>query len=189
VTSRSGCDDDEALIGGDKFRVSVSRRRSAVKQEDVVRVLKDPLAQELLHSPLLAHFAYNGSDEFPRVIPIGYHWTGSHFVVCTPPNAPKVAALQTNPKVALTVDRNTQPPHVLLARGNASVDIVDGIPSEYLEASRKYIPPEQWDAFKARVRTLYKQMARITVTPNWAKLLDFETRLPIALEQLLGQQG
>lgn len=34
-----------------------------------------------------------------------------------------------------------------------------------------------------------KQVARIAITPYWAKLLDFETRLPIALEQLLGNKA
>jgi hypothetical protein len=99
-----------------------------------------------------------------------------------------VRALQTNPKVALTVDTDTQPPHVLLVRGTASVEIVDGIPAEYFEASKKYIPVEQWQAFEVQVRDLYKQMARITITPDWAKLLDFETRLPIAVEQIVAQR-
>ncbi|HEY8736949.1 MAG TPA: pyridoxamine 5'-phosphate oxidase family protein [Candidatus Dormibacteraeota bacterium] len=159
-----------------------------MRREDIVDILDDPLAQELLHSPLLAHLAYNGRDGYPRVIPIGYQWRGGQFIVCTASNAPKVRALQTNPKVALTVDTDTQPPHVLLVRGTASVEIVDGIPAEYFEASKKYIPVEQWQAFEVQVRDLYKQMARITITPDWAKLLDFETRLPIAVEQIVAQR-
>jgi len=153
-----------------------------------VRVLSDPLAQELLHSPLLTRLAYNGSDGYPRVVPVGYHWSGAQFIVCTATNAPKVRALQANARVALTVDTDTQPPHVLLVRGTASVTIVDGIPSEYLEASKKFIAPEQWSAFLAQVRGLYKQMARIVITPDWAKLLDFETRFPIAVEHLVAQR-
>jgi len=47
---------------------------------------------------------------------------------------------------------------------------------------------EQWQAFEVQVRDLYKQMARITITPDWAKLLDFETRLPIAVEQIVAQR-
>ena len=160
-----------------------------MRREDVADVLKDPLAQELLHSRLLARLAYNGVDGHPRVIPIGYHWSGGQFVVCTASNAPKVRALQTNPKVALTVDTDTMPPQVLLVRGTASVEMVDGIPAEYLEASKKYIPEEQWQAFEVEVRKLYKQMARITIVPDWAKLLDFETRLPIAVEQIAAQRS
>jgi hypothetical protein len=159
-----------------------------VRREDVVDVLNDPLAQELVHSPLLARLAYNGGDGYPRVIPIGYQWSGGQFIVCTASNAPKVRALQINPKVALTVDTDTQPPQVLLVRGTASVEIVDGIPAEYLDASKKYIPEQQWQGFEVQVRGLYKQMARITITADWAKLLDFETRLPIAVEQLVAQR-
>lgn len=159
-----------------------------MKREAVLDVLGDPLAQALLHSRVLARLAYNGSDGYPRVVPIGYFWRGGEFIVCTAVNAPKVRALQINPKVALTVDTEAQPPHILLVRGTASVEIVDGVPPEYLEASKRYVPPEQWQEFEVQVRGLYEQMARITITPDWAKLIDFETRLPIALEQILAQR-
>jgi hypothetical protein len=32
-------------------------------------------------------------------------------------------------------------------------------------------------------------MARITITPEWAKLIDFETTLPSAVEELVLQQA
>lgn len=153
--------------------------------EDVMEVLSDPLAQEMLHSPLLARMAYIGIDGTPRAIPIGYLWKGAEFVMCTASNAPKVRALQANPKAALTIDTDTQPPHILLVRGTTAVEIVDGVPSEYLEASWKVIPEEERAAFETQVRALYKQMARITLRPEWAKLIDFETRLPIAIQHLV----
>ena len=96
-----------------------------------------------------------------------------------------VSALSTNPKVALTVDTNAFPPHVLLVRGTAAIDIVDGVPPEYLAASRKAVGPDQWDSFEAQVRAMYKQMARIKITPLWAKVLDFETRFPTPIEKLI----
>jgi len=34
------------------------------------------------------------------------------------------------------------------------------------------------DRFDAQVRALYEQMTVITVTPEWARLLDFETTAP-----------
>ena len=40
-------------------------------------------------------------------------------------------------------------------------------------------------AFEAQVRGLYQQMVRITIEPQWAKLLDFETRLPTPVENLI----
>ena len=107
--------------------------------------------------------------------------------MCTASKAYKVKALAANPKVALTIDTDAQPYRALLVRGTASVEIVDGVPSEYLEASRKSLNDEQqFRAFEAAVRSLYKQMARISIAPEWAKLLDFETRLPSAAEQLMG---
>jgi Pyridoxamine 5'-phosphate oxidase len=156
-----------------------------VQHEMVMTVLRDPLAQELLHSPLLARLGYNGLDGSPRVVPIGYLWAGTSFITCTAAKAPKVRALTANPKVAMTIDTDTQPPHVLLVRGTASIEIVDGVPDDYLEASRKGLPPEEWSAFEDQVRSVYPQMARITIRPEWAKLLDFETRLPSALEELV----
>jgi hypothetical protein len=72
-----------------------------------------------------------------------------------------------------------------LVRGNASIDIVNGVPDEYVEASRRITPAEEMPAWEAGVRSLYKQMAQITVEPTWAKLLDFETTIPKAVEGLV----
>jgi hypothetical protein len=93
--------------------------------------------------------------------------------------------LAADPKVALTVDTTAFPPQVLLVRGTASMDIVDGVPDEYLKASRRYVGDEGMAAFEAQVRGLYKRMARIAIAPTWAKLLDFETTLPSAVEALM----
>lgn len=158
-----------------------------MQKSTIIAVLNDPLAQELMSSSIPARLAYTGTDGFPRVVPISFHWNGSEIVVCTVPNAPKVRALEASPNVALTVDTNAFPPHVLLVRGTSSVEVVDGVPSEFLEANRKLVDPDHWDSFEAEVRGLYKQMARITIVPEWAKLLDFKTRLPSAIEQLINR--
>jgi hypothetical protein len=155
---------------------------------DVTRALNDPIAEQLLHSPLFAHLAYCGVDGFPRVVPIGYLWNGAEFVICTAPNAPKVRALRRNPKVALSID-DAHPPRVLLVRGTASLQIVEGIPVEFIEASRKSQPQEQWATFETQVRGVYRQMARIAIMPVWAKVLDFETRLPEADAALIRAQS
>ena len=63
--------------------------------------------------------------------------------------------------------------------------VSDGVPPEYLAASRKAVGPDQWDAFERQVRAMYKQMARIKITPLWAKLLDFKTRFPTSIEKLI----
>jgi hypothetical protein len=156
-----------------------------MRPEQVTQVMHDPLAQELLHSAIPARMAYNGTDGNPRVIPVGFLWKNERIVVCTASNAYKVKALAANPKVALTIDTEA-PYRALLVRGTASLEIVDGVPPEYLEAARKAMTDEQqFRAFEAEVRSLYEQMARITIAPEWAKVLDFETRLPSAVEELL----
>ena len=158
-----------------------------MRPDRVIEVLNSKSAQDLLHSPLLMRLAYLGPDSYPRAIPIGYVWDGRSFIVCTAEAAPKVQALRSNPRVALTIDTETQPPHILLVRGRASVEIVEGVPPEYLDASRKWIGPDQWDAFERQVRGLYKRMARIRITPEWAKLIDFETTFPVAVQHLVAQ--
>lgn len=159
-------------------------------KEKVNQVLNDPLGQNLLHADILARLAYIGQDGYPRVIPIGFYWNGAQIVVCTATTAPKVRALAKNPKVALTIDTYTEPAHVLLVRGTAQITVVNGVPFEYLEGAKKHLQEQQQlQAFEAQVRAIYKQMARIEITPEWAKLLDFETRLPDFLEQLIGRKS
>ena len=156
-----------------------------MRPEQVTEVMHDPLAQELLHSAIPVRMAYIGTDGLPRAIPIGFLWKDERIVVCTSSNAYKVKALSANPKVALTIDTEA-PYRALLVRGTASVEIVDGVPPEYLEASRKAMNDErQAQAFEAEVRSLYEQMARISIAPEWAKVLDFQTRLPSAVEELV----
>jgi hypothetical protein len=155
-----------------------------MRPEQVTEVMHDPLAQELLHSAIPVRMAYIGTDGLPRAIPIGFLWKDERIIVCTSSNAYKVKALSANPKVALTIDTEA-PYRALLVRGTASLEIVDGVPPEYLEASRKAMNDEQQaQAFEAEVRSLYEQMARISIAPEWAKVLDFQTRLPSAVEEL-----
>ena len=156
-----------------------------MQRNDVMRVLNDPLAQELMRSKIPARLAYTSVDGSPRAVPLGFHWNGQQFVIFTVPGSPKVQALAAHPQVALTVDTETFPPHVLLVRGTAWLETVEGVPTEYLEASRKQIGEAGMPAFEAQVRWLYQQMVRITIEPRWAKLLDFETRLPTPVENLI----
>ncbi len=148
--------------------------------------LRHPDAEQLLRSPDPARLAYDGRDGFPRVIPIGFLWNGSAIVVCTAPTAPKVKALTERPRIALTIDNMGPPAKALLVRGIASIDIVDGVASEYLAAAAKSTIGDELAAFEANVRALYKQMARITITPTWARYYDFGAgRLPTFLRRLI----
>ena len=102
--------------------------------------------------------------------------------------SPQGGALSVNPQVAVTIDTDSLPPHILLMRGTASVEIVDGVPDEFLQASQKVIPKEQWSGFEENARSMYPRMARITVRPEWAKLIDFETRFPSAVHELASRK-
>jgi pyridoxamine 5'-phosphate oxidase-like protein len=156
-----------------------------MQRSEVMHVLNDPLAKELMQSSIPARVAYTSLDGTPRVVPLGFYWNGDQFVICTIPESPKVRALAAHPQVALTVDTDTFPPHALLVRGTAALETVDGVPREYLEASRKSVGEAGMPAFEAQVRQLYQQMVRIAIEPQWAKLLDFETRLPTPVENLV----
>jgi hypothetical protein len=160
-----------------------------VQPNQITEVLNRPLSRELLARDM-TRFAYVAKDGTPRNIPIIFTWNGSEIVVCTPKNAPKLPALRENPMVALTIDTEVHPPKILLIRGRAELDYVDGIPDEYLQQTSTYeMTPEQRVAWEAEVRSLYHDgMVRIVVTPTWAKLIDFETTLPIAVEELLRQR-
>jgi hypothetical protein len=154
-------------------------------RDAIVDLMNDPVARELVKAPIHARLAYSARDGSPRVIPIGYVWNGDVFVMASPVNAPKVKALAATPTVALTVDTESFPPHVLLVRGEAAVAVVDGVPDEFVEASRRFVGEEGMPAWETGVRALYKQMAIIRVTPTWAKIFDFETRLPGPVEELI----
>ena len=165
--------------------VGASGESPAMQEKDILDVINDPVSQRLINSTIPARLAYAGVDGFPRVIPVGFHWDGARFLVGSPDNAPKVKALRERPQVALTIDTEGMPPNVLLIRGVASVEVVDGVHDAFLDASRKRVSPEAWPEWEAGVRGLYKTMALIAIEPTWAKVLDFETRLPQPVEQLL----
>ena len=144
-------------------------------------LLRHPTSRELLESKIPARLAYVWIDGSPRVIPIWFHWNGSEFVMGTPPTAPKLKALAKNPKVSLTIDDNAFPHKVLLVRGSARMETVDGVVPEYAVAAERYFGREQGQAWVTQLGTMLSTMVRITITPEWVGLLDFKTRFPSAL--------
>ncbi len=159
-----------------------------MQTNEIAEILNRPISRELLARDL-TRLAYIAMDGTPRSIPIAFSWNGSEIVMCTSKNAPKLPALRDNPAVALTIDTEVHPPKILLIRGRVELDVVDGIPDEYLEANSTYeMTPEQRVEWEAEIRSLYDGMVRIVVTPTWAKLIDFETTLPSAVEELVRQR-
>jgi hypothetical protein len=101
--------------------------------------------------------------------------------MATPPKAPKLKALAKNPKVSLTIDDNIFPHKVLLVRGTARLQTVEGMVPEYIAAAERYFGREQGEAWIRQLRTMVPNMVKITITPEWVGLLDFQTRFPSAL--------
>jgi hypothetical protein len=151
----------------------------------ITSILDRPASQDLLARDIL-RLAYVATDGTPRTIPIAFTWNGSQIVVCTSTNAPKLPFLRRNPQVALTIDTEVHPPKILLIRGRAELDVMDGIPDEYLQMNGSYeMTPEQRVEWEAEVRSLYDGMVRIVITPTWAKLIDFHSTLPSAVQELV----
>jgi hypothetical protein len=66
-----------------------------------------------------------------------------------------------------------------MIRGVAQVDLRDDVVPEYAEAAKRYFGPEQGDAWVQQLKG--QPMARISITPTWVGVIDFETRFPSAL--------
>jgi hypothetical protein len=159
-----------------------------MEPNEITEILSRPISRDLLARDI-TRLAYVAADGTPRNVPIGFTWNGSEIVMCTTKNAPKLRALREHPAVALTIDTEVHPPKILLIRGRAELDVVDGIPDEYLQMNGSYqMTPEQRVEWEAEVRSLYDGMVRIVVTPTWAKLIDFETTLPSPVEELIRER-
>lgn len=158
-----------------------------MNKQELAQELDHPGAQKLL-SGSMARLAYNGHDGFPRVIPVGFYWTGERIVVSTAPTSPKARAISSRPEVALTIDTGSTPEEAraLLVRGLATVETVDGVTEEYLAAARRSMDEPGLAEFEDNVRSTYKQMVRISIEPLWARFYDFGAgRLPVYLANLI----
>jgi hypothetical protein len=66
-------------------------------------------------------------------------------------------------------------------RGTARLEPVSGIVPEYALAAERYFGEQQGKAWVVQLASMIQDMVRITVTPEWVGLLDFQTRFPSAL--------
>jgi hypothetical protein len=140
-------------------------------------LLQDPVAQELLASRIPARLAYNWTDGTPRVVSIWFQWDGSDIVMASLPGAPKLQALRTGDRVALTIDTNDPPHHILSIRGTAQVTEIQGVVAEYAQAAVRYLGRAQGEAYVGSLPSDIR-MGRIAVRPDQVVVLDFETRFP-----------
>ncbi|WP_433019770.1 pyridoxamine 5'-phosphate oxidase family protein [Kribbella sp. CA-294648] len=177
-------DDPATLIRNQTLQI----KELPMNQAEARELMNDPVARALIEAPVHARLAYTAKDGSPRVVPIGYIWNGDAFVMASPPNAPKVKALSVNPKAALTIDTEDFPPKILLVRGEAALETVDGVPDEFVEAARRFVGEERMPEWESGARSLYQQMVLVRITPTWAKIIDFETRFPGYVEELITAQ-
>ena len=113
-------------LNGFGVRVESHRWRRKCEGRPVRVAMNDPVALRLLESANPGRLAYLALDGTPRVVPVGFHWDGVALVIGTVPGSAKVAALEANPAVALTIDTNPPawPPDVPLIRGTARLSTV-----------------------------------------------------------------
>lgn len=159
---------------------------------DIDAELSEPGARQLIESTSAAHLAYVATDGTPRVVPVGFFWTGDEFVISTATTAPKVKALAAHPDVALAIDTGNTPggARSLSVRGRARIDIVDGVVPEYLVAARRTMDADGAAEFEKNVRRMYKQMARMAIKPSWVRFYDFGVgRMPHFLRELAKQSN
>jgi Pyridoxamine 5'-phosphate oxidase len=157
---------------------------ATVPQGDL-RLLDTPVAVRLLASTTPARLAYVAEDGTPRVVPTWFHWNGEELVMPTFVAAPhirrparRIASLRANPAVALSIDTDGSPPHVLLVRGEATVEDIEGVAPEYGASARRYLGDDAAASLLSMVDDPITRMARIAVRPAWVGVLDFETRQP-----------
>lgn len=74
--------------------------------------------------------AFVAADGTPRIVPTWFHWDGTEIVMATYIAGPaigirhpaaRVAALRANPRVALSIDTEANPPQALSVRGSAEI--------------------------------------------------------------------
>ena len=139
----------------------------------VAATLGEPLAQELLHSSIPARFAFAAKDGTPRVTPIWFHWTGQSLVFASRADSAKVIALRRRPEVAVSIDSETWPYKVLRMRGRVVIEEVAGGVEEYARAALRYYGKTHSQRWLQAIGFGAGVMARMTLTPEWAKLEDF----------------
>lgn len=139
----------------------------------VQALLNKAVAQQLLHSTIPARLAFVASDGTPRVTPIWFHWTGTAIIFASGADSSKVGSLRRDPKVAITIDSESWPYKVLRLRGQIVIEEVDGVVPEYELAAVRYYGPVHGQRWLDDRGQLGAKMARLTLQPVWAELVDF----------------
>ena len=149
--------------------------------EEARRLLQtDEVARELLSSSIISRLAYTWRDGTPRVVPMWFHWTGDELLMGAPPNSPKMKMLAVRPQVAVSIDTVEWPYKWLTLRGTATVQVSPEPFPEYLAMARRYLGDEGGGQFLSALRQTFEAWARIAISPDEVRILDFKGRFPSA---------
>jgi hypothetical protein len=93
----------------------------------------------------------------------------------------RLAALEANPDVALTIDTEPFPPRSVTVRGQARISEVTGVAPEYAAAARRYLGDSAAAEMLAGLDQPGTKQARVAIRPTWVGLIDFDARRPSVL--------
>jgi hypothetical protein len=153
-------------------------------EQGSVELLQDPVAQDLLYGPYPAHLSYVWKDGTARVVPIAFHWNGKEIIMAGVDSAPKNEVIDGQ-KVTLVIDTYKFPWKVLTIRGTARLEKVTESPVEYAMANEKIMGKEGIETWLKGLGPLMpkiKYFGKITITPEWVRVTDFESRFPEEME-------
>ena len=71
------------------------------------------------------------------MVPIGFDWNGEQVILWMPTTSLTVRAMNSNGHVALSIDIESA--RALIVRRVATLETVDGVPDEYVQASKKVV--------------------------------------------------
>jgi hypothetical protein len=87
--------------------------------------------------------------------------------------------------VAVSIERDYAASQILFVRGTIRADTVEGIAPEYATMIRRTMSEQDAAALLKEAALLYRRMTRFFIHPDWVGILDFETRLPSAVERAM----
>src|SRR3954454_2568558 len=102
-----------------------------MRANEITEILDRPISRELLARDI-TRLAYVAKDGTPRNVPMAFTWNGAEIVMCTTKIATRLSRRRHTPSAPPTIDTEANPTKILLIRGRAELDVVDGIPEEFL---------------------------------------------------------
>jgi hypothetical protein len=104
-----------------------------VQPNEITEELRRPISQELLARDV-TRFGVRRQGWHPPQYPHRVHLERFRDRHVHHEERAEASGLGQNPMVAMTIDNEVHPPKILLSRGRAELDFVDGIPDEFLQA-------------------------------------------------------